>query len=167
MASNEGDVWPEAPSRRRSRRRPNRVWAVVSDIGTHGSWSPKKYTVEWVTGQPNQVGSKFHSVGWGLAEQIENTSEITERVEPTTFAFRSTDPQGGLPERVRAAPGRRRGDRGGVHTHVPEDARDGGAHDADRVPLDGQAERRQAVGDAEGHRRGPELTRYPGWHEGP
>ena len=73
---------------------PERVWAVVSDIGTHGSWSPKKYTVEWATGPPNQVGSKFHSVGWGLAEQIENTSEITERVEPTTFAFRSTDPQG-------------------------------------------------------------------------
>ena len=71
-----------------------RVWAVVSDIGTHGSWSPKKYTVEWVTGQPNQVGSTFNSVGWGLGEQTENTSEIIERVEPTRFAFRSTDPQG-------------------------------------------------------------------------
>jgi Polyketide cyclase / dehydrase and lipid transport len=71
-----------------------RVWAVVSDIGTHGSWSPKEYAVEWVTGQPNQVGSTFHSVGWGLAERSENTSEITERVEPTRFAFRSIDPQG-------------------------------------------------------------------------
>ena len=73
---------------------PERVWAVVSDIGTHGSWSPKKYTVEWLTGRPNRVGSTFHSVGWGLGEQAENTSEITERVEPTRFAFRSTDPQG-------------------------------------------------------------------------
>ena len=73
---------------------PERVWAVVSDIDTHGSWSPKKYAFEWKAGQPNQVGSTFHSVGWGLAEQTENTSEITERVEPTRFAFRSTDPQG-------------------------------------------------------------------------
>ena len=71
-----------------------RVWAVVSDIGTHGTWSPKKYRVEWVSGQPNQVGSTFHSVGWGLGQQTENTSEITERMEPTRFAFRSTDPQG-------------------------------------------------------------------------
>ena len=74
---------------------PEQVWALVGDIGTHGSWSPKKYTVEWVSGQPNQVGSTFRSVGWipGKSDN-ENTSEITERIEPTRFAFRSTDPQG-------------------------------------------------------------------------
>jgi len=73
---------------------PEQVWAVVSDIGTHGLWSPKKYTVEWVSGQPNQVGSKFHSVGVAISRRCENTSEITERVEPKRFAFLSTDPQG-------------------------------------------------------------------------
>jgi uncharacterized protein YndB with AHSA1/START domain len=74
---------------------PERVWEVVADVGTHGSWSPKPYTVEWVYGQPNEVGSKFHSVGWipGKSNN-ENTSEITERVEPTRFAFDSNDAQG-------------------------------------------------------------------------
>jgi uncharacterized protein YndB with AHSA1/START domain len=74
---------------------PEQVWAVVADVGTHGSWSPKDYTFDWVSGQPNQVGSKFHSVGSipGNSHN-ENTSEITARVEPTRFAFSSTDRQG-------------------------------------------------------------------------
>src|SRR6185436_14917050 len=40
------------------------VWALVSDLDTHASWSPKPYTVEWLSGEPNQVGSRFRSVGW-------------------------------------------------------------------------------------------------------
>ena len=78
MAANEGKPMAGGTFMTTIQAPPERVWELVSDIGTHGSWSPKKYTVEWVTGRPNQVGSTFHSVGWGLGEQTENTSEITE-----------------------------------------------------------------------------------------
>ena len=40
------------------------VWGLVADLGTHTSWSPKPYTMEWLSGEPNQVGSRFRSVGW-------------------------------------------------------------------------------------------------------
>jgi uncharacterized protein YndB with AHSA1/START domain len=72
-----------------------RVWAVVGDLNTHASWSPKHYEMSWTSGEPNQVGSTFHSVGSvpGKAHN-ENDVEITERVEPTRLAFRSNDPQG-------------------------------------------------------------------------
>jgi uncharacterized protein YndB with AHSA1/START domain len=74
---------------------PEEVWAVVADLGTHGSWSPKAYTVAWTKGEPNQVGSTFHSVGWIPGKKDNpNDGEITERAEPTRFVFRSNDPQG-------------------------------------------------------------------------
>ena len=63
------------------------VWALVSDLGTHASWSPKPYTVEWLSGEPNQVGSRFRSVGWVPGDKHHvNEGEITERLEPTRFA---------------------------------------------------------------------------------
>jgi uncharacterized protein YndB with AHSA1/START domain len=74
---------------------PEEVWAVVADLGTHASWSPKDYAIEWTKGEPNQVGSTFHSVGWIPGKKDNpNDGEITERAEPTRFAFRSNDPQG-------------------------------------------------------------------------
>lgn len=41
-----------------------RVWPLVADIGRHGEWSPRQYRMEWTGGEPNAVGSTFHSVGW-------------------------------------------------------------------------------------------------------
>ena len=74
---------------------PEKVWAAVADFGTHASWSPKDYSVEWTEGEPNQVGSKFHSVGWVPGNSHnENDGEVTERVEPTRFAFRAKDREG-------------------------------------------------------------------------
>jgi uncharacterized protein YndB with AHSA1/START domain len=72
-----------------------RVWAVVGDFGTHGSWSPKPFEFSWTGGEPNQVGATYHSQG-SVPENShnENDGEITERVEPTHLAFRATDPQG-------------------------------------------------------------------------
>lgn len=43
---------------------PERVWPLVSDLGRHGEWSPKPYKVEWLSGEPNAVGSTFRSTGW-------------------------------------------------------------------------------------------------------
>ncbi len=73
----------------------DRVWALVGDVGTHASWSPKHYEMTWTGGEPNQVGAKFHSVGAiPMNSHNENDVEITERVEPARFVYRSTDPQG-------------------------------------------------------------------------
>jgi hypothetical protein len=68
---------------------------VVADVGTHASWSPKHYEMRWSGGEPNQIGSTFHSVGSIPGNKHnENDVEITERVEPTRFAFRANDAQG-------------------------------------------------------------------------
>jgi uncharacterized protein YndB with AHSA1/START domain len=74
---------------------PEMVWAVIADVGTHASWSPKAYTMQWTSGEPNQIGSTFHSVGWVPGNKHnENEVEIIERVEPTRFAFNAKDPTG-------------------------------------------------------------------------
>jgi uncharacterized protein YndB with AHSA1/START domain len=74
---------------------PEKVWAVVADLGTHASWSPKDYSMRWVDGEPNEIGSTFHSAGSIPGNKHnENDVEITERAEPTRFAFRAKDPQG-------------------------------------------------------------------------
>ncbi len=72
--------------------KPEVVWGLVADLGTHAAWSPKPYTIEWTQGQPNQVGSVFHSVGWVPGDKNHaNEGEITERAEPTRFALRAND----------------------------------------------------------------------------
>ena len=74
---------------------PERVWAVVADVGTHASWSPKDYSMRWVHGDPNAIGSTFHSVGSIPGNKHnENDVEITQRAEPNRFAYRAKDPQG-------------------------------------------------------------------------
>ena len=74
---------------------PEKVWAVIADLGTHASWSPKEYSMRWMGGEPNAIGSTAHSVGSIPGKKHnENEVEITERVEPTRFAFRANDPQG-------------------------------------------------------------------------
>ena len=43
---------------------PEQVWPWVGNLGKHADWSPKNYRVEWLSGEPNAVGSTFRSVGW-------------------------------------------------------------------------------------------------------
>jgi len=74
---------------------PATVWGLVADLNTHPSWSPKPYSIEWVSGEANQIGSTFHSVGWIPGDkEHSNEGEITERVEPTRFALTGTDKLG-------------------------------------------------------------------------
>jgi uncharacterized protein YndB with AHSA1/START domain len=74
---------------------PEKVWAVVADLGTHASWSPRDYSVAWTGGKPNEVGSTYHSVGWVPGNKHnQNDGVITERVEPTRFAFDAKDSAG-------------------------------------------------------------------------
>jgi uncharacterized protein YndB with AHSA1/START domain len=71
------------------------VWPWVADLERHAQWSPKPYRVEWISGEPNQVGSRFRSVGWIPGDKDhENEGEISERSEPKRFALRSSDKQG-------------------------------------------------------------------------
>lgn len=71
---------------------PTTVWGLVADLDTHPSWSPKPYKVEWISGEPNQIGSRYRSVGWIPGDKNHmNEGEITERVEPTRFALKAND----------------------------------------------------------------------------
>jgi len=74
---------------------PATVWGLVADLDTHPSWSPKPYTIEWISGDPNQIGSRYRSVGWIPGDKNHmNEGEITERVEPTRFALKANDSGG-------------------------------------------------------------------------
>ena len=74
---------------------PDAVWPWVADLSKHADWSPKPYRIEWLEGEPNAVGSRFHSAGVIPGDHHhENEGRITENQPTTRFAFRSSDPQG-------------------------------------------------------------------------
>lgn len=74
---------------------PEEVWPWVADLARHVEWSPKPYRIEWIQGEPNAVGSRFHSVGAIPGDKDHaNEGEITESQPHTRFALRSKDGQG-------------------------------------------------------------------------
>lgn len=87
MTSGVFDVTIDAPV--------DRVWPWVADLGKHAEWSPKDYTVEWIEGEPNAVGSRYRSVGWVPGDkQRVNEGEIVENRAQERFAFRAQDKDG-------------------------------------------------------------------------
>jgi uncharacterized protein YndB with AHSA1/START domain len=74
---------------------PEAVWPWVSDLEKHVEWSAKAYTVEWLSGEPNAVGSCYRSVGWvpGDKDHV-NEGVITEVVPNERFALRADDVEG-------------------------------------------------------------------------
>lgn len=87
MTSGEFDVTIDAPV--------DRVWPWVADLGKHAEWSPKEYTVEWIQGEPNAVGSRYRSVGWVPGDKHHvNEGEIVENRPQERFALRSQDKDG-------------------------------------------------------------------------
>lgn len=74
---------------------PEVVWPWIAQIEKHAAWSPKKYTVQHVAGEPGSVGSTYRSVGWVPGEK-EHSMEvhITEVVPYERFALRADDEQG-------------------------------------------------------------------------
>jgi uncharacterized protein YndB with AHSA1/START domain len=71
------------------------VWPWVADLGKHADWSPKPYTVEWIEGEPNAVGSRFRSIGAIPGDrQHANEGEVVESTRPERFAVTSHDKQG-------------------------------------------------------------------------
>ena len=74
---------------------PETVWPWISQLEKHVEWSPKPYTMEWVSGEPNAVGSRYRSVGWVPGDKKhQNEGEITEVVPNQRFALRADDKEG-------------------------------------------------------------------------
>ncbi len=64
----------------------------ISQLEKHVQWSAKPFSVEWVSGEPNAVGSRYRSVGWVPGDKKHvNEGEITEVVPNQRFALRADD----------------------------------------------------------------------------
>jgi uncharacterized protein YndB with AHSA1/START domain len=74
---------------------PDAVWPWIADLGKHAEWSPHAYSVEWISGEPNAVGSRYRSVGWVPGDKNhQNEGEIVEADRPRRFALRADDKEG-------------------------------------------------------------------------
>ncbi|MGH2595549.1 MAG: SRPBCC family protein [Actinomycetota bacterium] len=60
-------------------RKPDEVFAYLSDVRKHAEWSPKAYRVEGVDG-PLEMGSMFTSYGW-----VPKDADHRNDVEVTAF----------------------------------------------------------------------------------
>ena len=90
MTSGEVTVTIDAP--------PERVWPWVADLGKHAAFSPKPYSVEWIEGEPNVVGSRFRSVGEiPNDKQHVNEGEIIENHPNDRFVLHAHDKDGDYP----------------------------------------------------------------------
>jgi uncharacterized protein YndB with AHSA1/START domain len=97
MTSGEFEVTIDAPA--------DRVWPWIADLGKHTEWSPKPYTVEWTSGEPNAVGSRYRSVGWIPSDKDHvNEGEIVENRPHDRFALRAHDEQGSYANTFTLAP---------------------------------------------------------------
>ena len=74
---------------------PETVWPWISQLEKHVEWSPKAYSVEWISGEPNAVGSRYRSVGWVPGNKNnENEGEITEAIPNQRLVLRADDKEG-------------------------------------------------------------------------
>jgi uncharacterized protein YndB with AHSA1/START domain len=74
---------------------PEAVWPWIGQIERHKEWSPKKYSVKLVSGEPDEVGATYRSVGWVPGEKDHNMDvTLTEVVPGERFALRADDQQG-------------------------------------------------------------------------
>lgn len=75
--------------------KPGDVWPYVANLDRHAEWSPKSYSVEWVSGEPNAVGSTFRSTGY-LPQDKNHVMEgrVTASDAPARFEVRSSDSGG-------------------------------------------------------------------------
>jgi uncharacterized protein YndB with AHSA1/START domain len=87
MTSGEVTVTIDAP--------PERVWPWVADLGRHSAWSPKPYSVEWIEGEPNVVGSRYRSIGEIPNDKHHvNEGEIVENHPNDRFVLHAHDKEG-------------------------------------------------------------------------
>jgi uncharacterized protein YndB with AHSA1/START domain len=87
MTGGEFEITIDAPAAR--------VWPWVADLGKHAQFSPTPYSVEWIGGEPNAVGSRYRSVGVIPGDKHHvNEGEILENDPPRRFVLRAHDKQG-------------------------------------------------------------------------
>ena len=87
MTGGEFEITIDAPAAR--------VWPWVADLGKHAQFSPTPYSVEWIGGEPNAVGSRYRSVGEIPGDKHHvNEGEILENVPLRRFVLRAHDEQG-------------------------------------------------------------------------
>ena len=73
-------------------RRPEEVWAYLTDFSRHAEWSPKPWKMESLTEGPVRVGSKFRSTGWVPRDANHvNDVEITAMEPARRLAFSSME----------------------------------------------------------------------------
>ena len=71
---------------------PEKVWALVADLNRQNEWSPKPYKAEWLSGEPNAVGSTFRSTGWlPQDKQHQMEGSVTVNDPMNTFEVVSHD----------------------------------------------------------------------------
>ena len=74
---------------------PSVVWPWISQLEKHAEWCNHDYNVEWVSGEPNAVGSRYRSVGWVPGDKKHvNEGTITESVPNERFALDADDREG-------------------------------------------------------------------------
>ena len=74
---------------------PSEVWPWVSQLEKHAEWSTKPYRFEWISGQPNAIGSRYRSEGVIPGDKHHmNEGTITENLPEQRFALDAQDPQG-------------------------------------------------------------------------
>lgn len=84
---------------------PESVWPWIAELERHAQWSPKPYRMEWVSGEPNAIGSRFRSVGWIPNDKDHvNEGEITASEPPRRFALRADDTDGAYENTYLLAP---------------------------------------------------------------
>jgi uncharacterized protein YndB with AHSA1/START domain len=84
---------------------PDAVWHWVGDISKHSKFSPRDYTVELISGEPNAVGSKYRSVGWVPGDKAhKNEFEIVDVVAGSRLVIRAEDDQGAFMNTFTLAP---------------------------------------------------------------
>lgn len=74
---------------------PAAVWPWIAQLEKHPDWSPKPYQVERTSGEPESVGSRYHSVGWVPGDKHhENDVLITDVIPQKRLALRAEDELG-------------------------------------------------------------------------
>ncbi len=74
---------------------PSVVWPWIAQLEKHADWSTKAYRVEWLSGEPNAVGSHYKSVGWvpGNKNNV-NEGTITEIIPNERLSLEADDKEG-------------------------------------------------------------------------
>lgn len=84
---------------------PEQIWPYIGDLKRHDEWSPKPFAIEWISGEPNAIGSTYRSKGY-LPQDKDHSMEgtVISSDAPKRFAVRSHDKDGEFVNTLELAP---------------------------------------------------------------